>query len=114
MHQWDLSFGPVSGAAGTTTTITVAPQCLFRVEKVMATDTGSPPGTGTRVMQFLVGQRLQRPASSGSTLVSFFGPGALGNGVRWDACERAISISITISFVQPCTFDMTCFGSAVI
>ncbi len=48
-RDWQIDFGPVSGAAGTTTTVTVAPQCLFRGEKVMATDTASPAGTGTRI-----------------------------------------------------------------
>src|SRR5262245_56111085 len=48
-RDWQIDFGPVSGAAGTTTTITVQPQCLFRGEKIMATDTGSPAGTGTRI-----------------------------------------------------------------
>lgn len=111
---WDLSFGPVSGAAGTTTVISVPPQCDFRGRKVIATDTGSPPGSGTRVMQLLVGQRLQRPTASGSTLATFFGPGVLGNEVRWDTCQRALSIAITISFVQTCTFDMSVFGEAYV
>ncbi|KKW46607.1 MAG: hypothetical protein UY96_C0003G0110 [Parcubacteria group bacterium GW2011_GWB1_56_8] len=112
-RDWDLSFGPVSGAAGTTTVITRSPQCLFRVEKVMATDTGTPPGFATRIMSFLVGQRLQRPTSSGSTLALFFGPAALGNGLRWDTCERGLSISITVSFVVAATFDMVVFGKGI-
>ena len=112
-RDWDLSFGPVSGAAGTTTVITVAPQCLYRVEKVIATDTGTPPGTATRIMQFLVGQRLQRPGSAGSTLVQFFGPATFGNGLRWDTCERGLSIAVTVSFIQAATFEMSTFGKAV-
>lgn len=111
---WDLSFGPVSGPAGTTTVLTVAPQCDFRGRKVIATDTATPPGTGTRIMQLLVGQRLQRPTASGSTTSQFFGPGVLGNGVCWDTCQRALTISITISFVIACTFDMSVFGEAAI
>jgi hypothetical protein len=113
-RDWDLSFGPVSGAAGTTTVITVAPQCLYRGEKMMATDTGSPVGTGTRVTQVLIGQRLQRPATGGGTLTLFFSQQALGNGIKWDTCQQALSISITVSFVQACTFDGTVFGKAVI
>lgn len=112
-RQWDLPFGPAFGAAGTSTVITVSPQCLFRVEKVLATDTGSPPGTATRIMQFLVGQRMQRPSANGSTLAMFFGPGTLGNGVRWDTCQQGLSISVTVSFVQAATFDMTVIGSSV-
>ena len=113
-RDWDLSFGPVSGAAGSITTITVAPQVHFRGQKVIATDTGNPPGTGTRIMQLVVGQRLQKPAANGSTLVVFFGPVALGNGVSWDTCEPGQTISVTVSFVVSCTFDLSVFGRAVV
>ncbi len=113
-RDWDLSFGPVSGAAGTTTVITVQPQCLFRGEKVMATDSGSPAGTGTRITQVLIGQRLQRPATGGGSLTLFFSNGALGNGIRWDTCQQALSIAVTVSYIQACTFDMTVFGKAVV
>ncbi len=113
-RDWDLSFGPVSGAAGTTTVITVAPQCLFRGEKVMATDSGSPAGSGTRITQVLIGQRLQRPATGGGSLTAFFASGALGNGIKWDTCQQALSIAVTVSFVQSCTFDMSVFGKAVV
>jgi hypothetical protein len=112
-QAWDLSLGPAFGAAGSTTTLSVQPQCLFRVEKVIATDTGSPAGSATRIMQFMVGNRLQRPSSSGSTTVQFFGPGVLGNGMRWDTCQQGLSISVQVSFVQDATFDMSLFGRAV-
>lgn len=113
-RDWDLSFGPVSGAAGTTTVIVVQPQCLFRGEKLMANDTASPAGTGTRITQVLIGQRLQRPATGGGTLSLFFANGTLGNGVKWDTCQQALSISMTVSFVSACTFDAVVFGKAVI
>jgi hypothetical protein len=113
-RDWQIDFGPVSGAAGTTTTVSNNPQCLFRGEKVMATDSGSTAGYGTRITQILVGQKLQRPAGGGATLTAFFANNALGNGVKWDTCEKALTIAITISFVQACTFDMTVFGKAVL
>lgn len=113
-RDWDLSFGPVSGAAGTITTITQQPQCLFRGEKVMATDSAATPGYGTRITQVLIGQRLQRPATGGGSLTAFFSQSALGNGIKWDTCQQALSISVTVSFVSACTFDMTVFGKAVI
>lgn len=112
-RDWDLSLGPAFGAAGTQQTLTVSPQCLYRVEKVIATDTGTPVGTATRIMQFLVGNRLQRPSANGSSLVSFFGPATLGNGLRWDTCEKGLVISVTVSFVQASTFDMSLFGKAI-
>ncbi len=112
-RDWQIDFGPVCSGAGTTTTITVAPQCLFRGEKVMATDTASPAGTGTRIQSIFIGQRSQRPATT-NTLTSFFANNALGNGIKWDTCEKALSISVTVSFISAVTFDMTVFGKAVL
>lgn len=113
-RDWQIDFGPVSGAAGSTTTLTVNPQVLFRGEKVMATDSGTTAGLGTRIQSIFVGQKSQRPANAGSTLTLFFNQQALGNGIKWDTCEKALSISITVSFVTACTFDMTVFGKAVL
>jgi hypothetical protein len=118
-RDWQIDFGPVFGEANTTTTITQNPQVLFRGEKVMATDSGNfagtgNPGTGTRIQAIFVGQKSQRPANAGSTLTSFFANNALGNGIKWDTCEKALSISITVQFVNACTFDMTVFGKAVL
>lgn len=113
-RDWQIDFGPVSGSASTTTIITRNPQCLFRGEKVMATDTGSTAGLGTSISTILIGQRLQRPAGDGSTLTLFFSQQALGNGVKWDTCDKALTISVTVSFIQQCTFYMTVFGKAVL
>ena len=113
-RDWDLSFGPVSGAASTTTVITVAPQCLFRGEKMMATDDATPVGTGSRITQVLIGQRLQRPATGGGSLTLFFAQTSLGNGLKWDTCQAALSISITVSFIVATTFNAVVFGKAVV
>lgn len=110
-RAWDLSLGPYTGVAGEVKTLTVNPQCRFAVEKVMASDS-SGKGTDTRIMSFVVGQRIQRPVASGSSLAMFFGPATLGNGLRWDACEKGLAISVTVSFVNPSTFDATLFGRA--
>lgn len=111
---WDVSFGPVSGASGTVTTISVPMQVPFRGRKVIASDTGSPPGSGTRIQQLVVGQKIQRPSMSGATLSTFFPPTALGNEVCWDVCQPGTNIIITVSFVQPVTFDMSVFGEALV
>ena len=142
-RDWDLSFGPVYGEKGTTQTLIVHPQCYFRGEKILATDTcGWEPkvsvptankrsrskqvaaesvptvphenGCGTRITQILVGQRLQRPATGGGVLTKFFSQGAFGNGVQWDATHPALAIAVTVSFVESCTFDMVVFGRAVV
>lgn len=114
-RDWNIDFGPVFGSASTTTTITVAPQCLFRGEKVMATDWGpNPAGYNTRVQSIFVGQKLQRPAAGSNTLTYFFANGSLGNGIKWDTCDKALSISMTISFITAATFEATVFGKAVL
>jgi len=113
-RDWDINFGPVSGAAGTTTVLTVYPQCLFRGEKIMAIDSAEKRGFGTRITQVLIGLRLQRPATAGGSLTAFFAPGALGNGTKWDPCKAYACIKLTVSFVETCTFDATVFGRAVL
>ena len=114
-RDWQIDFGPVFGVAGTTTTIIVNPQCLFRGEKVMATDTSSgTAGMGTAIQAIFVGQKSQRPANQGQTLTAFFANNALGNGIKWDTCEKALSISLTIAFLNSCTFFCTVFGKAVL
>ncbi len=112
MHDWQIDFGPAFGLAGTSMVLTATPQTDFRGEKVMATDSSPNPGRGTRVAQLLVGNKPQRPLSNGSTLAQFFGPEALGNGVRWDVCPKGLTISITIDFVDSCTVDISVFGKA--
>ena len=79
----------------------------------MAYDTGEPSGSGTRISNLLVGNRLQRPSANGATLSTFFAPFALGNSLNWDTCQRGLTISVTVSFVQTCTFEMCVFGQAI-
>jgi hypothetical protein len=120
-QDWQVDFGPVPGYAGTIITVSVQPQCIFRCEKIFATDdygnyldTPQPNlnGRGTRVGQILIGQRNQRPATT-FTLSSFFSITSLGNGVKLNTCKEALTISAQVSFIQTCTFDMTMFGKAI-
>ena len=117
IRDWDLAFGPASAPAGSSILFSANPQCFFRGEKVVATDTGSPQGSGTRIMQVSIGQRIQRPNGGGAqngagSLTQFFASTALGNGLLWDTCQPSLQISVLVSFVQACTFDMTVFGRA--
>jgi len=117
IRDWDLAFGPASAPAGSSILFSANPQCFFRGEKVVATDTGSPQGSGTRIMQVSIGQRIQRPNGGGAqngagSLTQFFASTALGNGLLWDTCQPSLTISVLVSFVQACTFDMTVFGRA--
>lgn len=115
-RDWQLDFGPVWGPAGETTTITIRPQCLFRGEKIMATDTAPTPGLGTRIVAVTVGQKLQRPAgaANGGTLSTFFGANSLANGILFDTAKEWSTVAVTVSFVQTCTFEMSVFGKAVV
>lgn len=114
LRDWQIDFGPVWAPAGAQTTITARPQCLFRGEKIIATDTASNPGAGTRIVAVTIGQLIQRPASGGSTLTKFFAPEALANGITFDTAQPYLDVQVTVSFVQSCTFSMTVFGSAVV
>ena len=112
-RDWQIDFGPAFGLAGSQCTVTRIPQTHFRGEKVMATDTGSTSGYGTSVSQIFVGQEAQRPSNEGSTLTAFFAQNALGNGIRWDTCQRALTIALTINFAESCTFYCTVWGKSV-
>lgn len=114
LREWQIDFGPVFGPAGAQTTITLQPQCLFRGEKIMATDTGTTAGRGTRIVSVTVGMKVQRPAGVGATLTQFFSSNALGNGITFDTANEWTAIAVTVSFVESCTFDMTVFGKAVV
>lgn len=119
LRDWDLEFSPMSAPAGQVVTFNASPQCFFKGEKVVATDSATPPGTGTRIMQIAIGNRVQRPGSRsrntavGGSLTAFFAQTALANGLLWDTCQPSMTISVDVSFVQACTFDMTVFGKAV-
>jgi len=111
LHDWPVVFGPVSGRKGDVRALTVRPECFFRCERFIATDTSK--GHGTRVSCPLIGAKLQAPAGPG-ILTAFLGPEVHGNTWRWDACERAGAISITIEFLEDCDWEGTAFGTAVL
>jgi hypothetical protein len=117
LRDWELEFGPASAPAGQVVDFISTPQCLFRGEKVMATDSATPAGSGTRIMQIAIGQRIQKPGNSGrsgaGTLTQFFAQTALANATLWDTCQPSLFITVTVSFIQACTFDMSVFGRAV-
>ncbi len=113
-RDWEIGFGAVFGPAGAESTVTVRPQCLFKSEKVMATDSASTPGTGSRIVRVAIGNHYQRPGGDNGTLTSMFAPTGRANGVSFDTSQEWSSISITVSFVQTCTFEITLFGKALL
>ncbi|HUK34398.1 MAG TPA: hypothetical protein VLV86_10825 [Vicinamibacterales bacterium] len=114
-RQFDFATGAVWAPAGAQTVITINPQCLFRCEKVMATDTGSVPGMGTSIVQVAIGQKIQRPGNAGQgTLTQFFAETSLANGIRFDTAHAWEAIAITVSFNETCTFNMNLWGTVEI
>ncbi len=113
----EVGLGSTEGETGERKWIRVAPQGVFRGEKLMATDTyfpeGSPVGGhGTRILSILVGDKMQRQGAG--TLTAFFGPGTLGNGSRWDTCRLGQEIAMEVEFLKTCRFDATIFGKVLV
>jgi hypothetical protein len=107
-----LPFGPTHGKAGSVQTLSTNPQGYFRGEKLIATDTAPNPGTGTYITGLYVGSKAQ--FSSGNKLTTFFSNNALGSGMRLDTCQPPLSIMLSVSFIQDCTFSAELFGKIVI
>lgn len=112
-RDWAMSF-TAYGTVGQTVTVTQQPQVLFRAEKLIVQEIGSSTnGIGSTITSMLVGQKNQLPVGSSGIPAAAFASGALGNGIKFDTCQPALSISFTISFLQTCTWIGTLFGKAV-
>ncbi len=79
----------------------------------MATDSATPAGHGTRIVQIAVGQKIQKPGGHRGTLTHFFSQNALANGILFDTAQPWANIAVTVSFVQAVTFNMSVFGKAI-
>lgn len=113
-RDWQLPMTQY-GTVGQTVTVTAAPQCLFRPEKLMVTEIGSSTnGYGSTITGASIGQKNQMPTTTGGMLSASFINTTLGNGIKWDTCQPALTISITLSFLQTCTWYGTLFGKAVL
>jgi hypothetical protein len=110
-RDFQITFGPQSGKAGTVANLSMTPQCLFRGEKIVATDNAVPPGSGTTIMNIFVGQKMQLPTSLPSIL---FSPTSLGGGFKMDTCQIGLPITLQISFVKTCKFSASIFGRAIV
>ena len=113
--NWQVSLGPVYGEAGAVKTLQMTPDRLFRVEKVIATDSAEPSGSGTLIGDIYVGRRSQRPSYGRNwSPTTFFANNSLGRGLLWDTAQPGLNISVTISFTRSCTFYMDLFGKAIV
>lgn len=113
-RDWAMPF-TVYGTIGQSSTVTGTPQCLFRPEKLIVNEIGaSTNGFGTTITQMLVGQKNQLPTTTGGLTSAAFLSTALGNGIKFDTCQPALTITFQISFLQTCTWQGVLFGKAVL
>lgn len=113
-RDWVIPF-TVYGTTGTQTTVTATPQCLFRAEKLVVNEIGSSTnGFGTTITQMLVGQKNQLPTTTGGVSSSAFLQSSLGNGIKFDTCQPALTVTFQVSFLQTCTWQGSLFGKAVL
>ena len=127
--DWMVSF-VIDGKAGETKTLAVNPQCLFRAEKLIATDS-SGAGTDTRIINVFVGMQAQmgsawplsqdsskEPVAIGNDRLGMstahFGPDVLGNGFKWKSCEKGLHVTISIYFHKDSRWEGTLFGKAML
>lgn len=114
-RQYDFPTGQVYGPQGAVTVITIRPQCRFRIEKLMATDTFSSTGMGTSIVAVTIGQKVQKANNGGrGSLSMFFSQASLANGINFDTTQAWEDISLTVRFVQACTFSASLFGTGEI
>lgn len=106
--DWQTNLGPREGKAGEVATISTVPG-LFRGQKIIATDTADPPGSGTLIGALFVGRKSQRPMNS-RTPTSHFSVSSLTRGIKMDTCEEALTISMEVVYLVDCTFSATIFG----
>lgn len=113
-RAWMMPF-TVYGTIGQSVNVTATPQCLFRAEKLVVNEIGSSTnGFGTTITQALVGQKNQLPTTTGGISSTAFLQNSLGNGIQWDTCQPALTITFQVSFLQTCTWQATLFGRAVL
>lgn len=117
--DYTVDFGSESGnygTAGSTTTLTFIPQRHFQALKSMATDTytlggaGFQAGYGTSITQIFIGADSQKVANSGGTLTAFYANSALGNGIKYRTCKAGLTMSVSVRYLQDCTFFFSMFG----
>ena len=116
-RKWQTGIGPVTISAAGTATVTITPQCLFRVEKMYLNDssangTGASGGYASYVTGVTIGQLNQMPNNT-KIPVWVFGPGLLGNGIEWDTCQGAYSMTLTFYSDIAATISGGLFGQSV-
>lgn len=107
---WPIAFGPTAIPAGQSTVATANPQVYFRGQKLI--NTGD--STGLYITQITVGNQQQLPANTNPISVTSFAPGVLENAMKFDTCQPALTLSLTVANLgaATATWSMTLFGVA--
>ena len=116
VRNWEINFGPVAGKAGETLRLVNDVRALFRGERIVATDTASPIGCGTRIVSLTVDGRTQDSVVS----IGATSPLALPALILTVFANRKVlmdvgsTFGLTVSFIEACTFNMNIVGKALI
>lgn len=107
---WPLAFGPTDIPAGQSTVATANPQVYFLGRKLI--NTGDV--TGLYITQITVGNQQQLPANTNPISVRSFGENVLENAMKFDTCQPALTLSLTVANLdtETRTWSMTLFGIA--
>jgi len=107
---WPIAFGPTNIPAGQSTVATANPQVYFRGQKLINTGDSS----GVYITQITVGNQQQLPANTNPISVSSFAPNVLENAMKFDTCQPALTLSLTVANLDTAThlWSMTLFGVA--
>ena len=109
-RRWPVGFIGSGGPASGTVNIQVQPQCLFRGEKLICSE--STPG-GSAIVGIFVGNLPQLPTLQNTIATSAFASGALDNEMLFDTCGPAMFITFQVQFSSSCTFTAALWGHAV-
>lgn len=109
-RKWPISVGPEAIPPKSTKTIPVAPQCLFKGNKLLNT------GDSDLLLQGLfVGQQIQIPFHSPIRMRAF-NDTEFGNNLSFDTCDPALQITFQVENTtdEELTFSATIGGETVL
>lgn len=113
-REIDFDSGSIDGQKNDTLTLVFKPEIVYRLDRMLVTDSWTPPGSGTGMTSMTINGRLNRPFNNGMSLSMNMNPSPLGSGIRYDTCQPGSSIEFEIKFLQTCTFMMALFGRGVL
>jgi len=111
-RRWPVAL-ECEGRAGTIQTTTINPQCLFRINKIIATDDEN--GQSTEITQIIVGNQLVLPVGLGIGIpTSEFAFYKINNEIIFPTCQPALMIAVSVRFLRDSKWKASMFGDAVV